>query len=76
MGSMFKMSTSFQPQMDGQTERVNLVIQQFLRNYLAVDQQDCRNPSLGSRPRQGGCKGAGQKEARESHQDSRECKKV
>jgi len=37
---------------------------------------NCRNPSLGSRPRQGGCKGAGQKEARESHQDSRECKKV
>jgi len=27
--------------MDGQTERVNLVIQQFLRNYVAVDQQDC-----------------------------------
>jgi hypothetical protein len=26
--------------MDGQTEKVNLVIQQFLRNYVAVDQQD------------------------------------
>ncbi len=28
------------PQTDGQTERVNLVIQQFLRNYVAADQQD------------------------------------
>ncbi|CAK9864810.1 unnamed protein product [Sphagnum jensenii] len=42
----------------------------------ACHQVQCRNPSLGSRPRQGGCKGVGQKEARESHQDSRECKKV
>jgi len=38
MGSKLKMSTSFRPQTDGQTERVNLVIQQFLRNYVAVDQ--------------------------------------
>jgi hypothetical protein len=38
MGSEFKMSTSFRPQTDGQTERVNLVVQQFLRNYVAVDQ--------------------------------------
>ncbi len=29
-----------QPQTDGQTKRVNLVIQQFLRNYVAMDQQD------------------------------------
>jgi hypothetical protein len=34
------MSTSFRPQTNGQTERVNLVIQQFLRNYVAPDQQD------------------------------------
>jgi len=34
------MSTSFRPQTDGQTERVNLVIQQFLRNYVMADQQD------------------------------------
>jgi hypothetical protein len=37
MGSEFKMSTSFRPQTDGQTERVNLVIQQFLRNYVVAD---------------------------------------
>ncbi len=35
-----KMSTSFRPQTDGQTKRVNSVIQQFLRNYVAADQQD------------------------------------
>jgi hypothetical protein len=40
MGSELKMSISFRPQTDGQTERVNLVIQQFLRNYVAADQQD------------------------------------
>jgi hypothetical protein len=40
MGLEFKMNTSFHPQTDGQTERVNLVIQQFLRNYVAADQQD------------------------------------
>ncbi len=34
------MSTFFRPQTDGQTERVNLVMQQFLRNYVWVDQQD------------------------------------
>jgi len=34
------MNTSFCPQTDGQTEKVNLVIQQFLRNYVAVDQQN------------------------------------
>jgi hypothetical protein len=40
MGLELKMSTSFRPQIDGQTERVNLVIQQFLKNYVAADQQD------------------------------------
>jgi len=40
MGLELKMSTSFRPQTDGQTERVNLVIQQFLRNYVATNQQD------------------------------------
>jgi hypothetical protein len=28
------------PQTNGQIEKVNLVIQQFLRNYVAADQQD------------------------------------
>jgi hypothetical protein len=37
MGLKLKMNTSFQPQMDGQTEKVNLVIQQFLMNYMVVD---------------------------------------
>jgi hypothetical protein len=40
MGFELKMSTSFRPQIDGQTERVNLVIQQFLKIYVAADQQD------------------------------------
>jgi hypothetical protein len=40
MGSKLKMSISFHSQTDGQTERVNLVIQQFLKNYVATDQQD------------------------------------
>jgi hypothetical protein len=40
MGSKLKMSTSFRPQTNGQTERVNLVIQQVLRNYVVADQQD------------------------------------
>ncbi len=43
MGLELKISTSFHPQTDGQTERVNLVIQQFLRNYVATDQQDWAN---------------------------------
>jgi hypothetical protein len=40
MGSELKMSTSFDPQTDGQIEKVNLVIQKFLRNYVVADQQD------------------------------------
>jgi len=40
MGLKLKMSTSFRPQTDEQTERVNLVIQQFMRNSVAADQQD------------------------------------
>jgi hypothetical protein len=40
MGSDLKMNTSVHPQIDGQTERVNLVIQQFLRNYVVANQQD------------------------------------
>jgi hypothetical protein len=40
MGSELKMNISFHPQTDGQTERVNLVIQQFLKNYVTTNQQD------------------------------------
>ncbi len=40
MGSKFKMNTSFRPQTNGQTKRVNLVIQQFLRNYVVSNEQD------------------------------------
>jgi len=46
IGSELKMSTSFRPQTDGQTERVNLVIQQFLRIYDAL-------PSPGVNPLEG-----------------------
>ncbi len=40
MRSELKINTSFCSQTDGQIERVNLVIQQFLKNYVTVDQQD------------------------------------
>jgi hypothetical protein len=40
MGLELKMSSTLQPQTDGQTKRVNLVIQQFLRNYVATNEQD------------------------------------
>ena len=34
------MSMVFRPQIDGQTKRVNLVLQEYLRNYVNVDQTD------------------------------------
>jgi hypothetical protein len=34
------MGTSFRPQTDGQIDRMNLVIQQFLRNYVVSNQQN------------------------------------
>jgi hypothetical protein len=40
MGLELKMSITFRPQTDGKTGRANLVIQQFLRNYVAANQQD------------------------------------
>jgi hypothetical protein len=39
IGLKFKMNTSFRPQTDGETKIMSLVIQQFLRNYVVVDQQ-------------------------------------
>src|SRR4028118_960414 len=39
LGTKMKMSTSFQPETDGQTERVNQTVEQYLRNY-ANDKQN------------------------------------
>ena len=34
------MSTAYHPQTDGQTERVNQVLEHYLRTYCAWDQKD------------------------------------
>ena len=40
LGTEFKMSTAFWPQTNGQMERVNLVLQGYLRNYVNANQTD------------------------------------
>ena len=40
MGSELNFSTSFHPQNDGQTERVNALLKLYLRHYVSVNQKD------------------------------------
>ena len=40
LGTELKFSTNFHPQIDGQTERVNALLELYLRHYVSVNQRD------------------------------------